>query len=253
MRATILCIKWGTAFDASEVNLLYRACRDNVPGELRFVCLTDNRDGLLDGIEAREIPDIGLAPAAWKLPGVWRKLSLFSDEISDLGRVLFIDLDMMIVGDLQPFFDQVEGSRFLNVGKSWYPGKEGLEKEVGTGVYSYDIGENAHVLTAFVQDMEGHMQNWQNEQDFVGAHADAPSYWPEGLVLSFKRHLCHRYGKGLFVAPSAPPASARIIAFHGNPRPVDTVKQTIWGPAPHWHAGTPNWIIEYRQRYGGDA
>lgn len=250
MSATILCIKWGTAFDATEVNLLFRACRANVTGEMRFVCLTDERDGLIEGIEVRDIPDIGLDPSAWYSPGVWRKISLFSPELADLGRVLFIDLDMMIMGNLNPFFDTINGCRFLNVGDSWRPHPTNQHQEVGTGVFSFDVSANIHVLDTFNKNRDSHMQRWPNEQAFVGAHADTPSYWAEGLVLSFKRHLCFRYGKGVFAKLAPPPVDTAIVAFHGRPRPIDTMEKPIWGAFPHLHIGQPQWIKQYRLKYG---
>ena len=76
-----------------------------------FVCITDDRSGLADEINTLPIPDIGLSEEQIKLPGVWRKLSLFHPDVAALGlgrRALFIDLDMMIMGSIDRFFDPTE-------------------------------------------------------------------------------------------------------------------------------------------------
>ncbi|AKS46877.1 hypothetical protein SAMN05444287_2001 [Octadecabacter temperatus] len=246
---TILCIKWGTVFTAREVNTLYRACIAHTDGPLRFICLTDDRSGLDASIEIRDIPDIGLSEADIRRTGVWRKLALYHSDLHDLGRCLFIDLDMAVVGDLSPFFSVTQDVTFLNTGQDWRPVPKGNRKEAGTGVFSFDPKEQAHILAAFLDDPHVAMEEFANEQDFASAHASGVAYWPEGRVLSFKRHLCFRYSVGLLRKPIAPASSAAIVAFHGHPRPSETRDRLIWGVPPHWHLGTVPWLEDYYVRY----
>jgi hypothetical protein len=245
----IVCIRWGTAFSSDDVNLLYRACRSNVSGDLRFVCLTDNPDGLHELIEARDIPDIGLSAQDIKRPGVWRKICLYAPELHDLGRALFIDLDMIIVGSLDQFFDVNEGVVMLNTGASWRPNPSSSEIMPSSGVFSFDPAQEWRILQEFQQDPQGNMDRFRNEQDFVAAFASSVTCWPEGLVTSFKRHHCHRNGLGLLRKPAPPAPGTAIVAFHGTPRPRDTMEKLIWGPFPHWHLGKVSWISDYWDRY----
>lgn len=55
----VLSMKWGKLYPASYVNVLYNACRRNITGDFRFVCLTDDATGLGPEIEACPIPDLG--------------------------------------------------------------------------------------------------------------------------------------------------------------------------------------------------
>ena len=252
MDHVVICIKWGTIFGADDVNMLFRACREHSPTPLRFICLTDNSDGLADGVEAWQIPDIGLSPEEWSRPGVWPKLSLFSPELASLGRVLFLDLDMMVVGDLSPFFTPTQGVVFQNMGDSWRPSPKSDSRETGSCIFSYDPGAEQRVLDVFLADKQDAMARWRNEQDFVGAHVSKADYWPEGLVVSFKRHLCHRNGAGIFLKPLSPPRTASVVAFHGTPRPRETMKKLIWGPPPHIHVGKAPWVSEYFHQFGAD-
>ncbi|WP_281985151.1 hypothetical protein [Thalassorhabdomicrobium marinisediminis] len=215
------------------------------------MCLTDDAAGLDDAIEVRAIPDIGLSDADIKRPGVWRKLALYHPNLHDLGRVLFIDLDMAVVGDLARFFDVATGVTFLNTGESWRPAPTGQGREAGTGVFSFDPAAEAGILAAFQADPQDAMDTYQNEQDFAAAHATSVAFWPEGWVLSFKRHLCHRYGLGLLRKPRAPADSASIVAFHGHPRPAETRTAGLWGVPPHLHRGRVRWLEDYYARFGG--
>lgn len=246
---TVLCIKWGTAFGAEDVNVLHRACRTHTNQDLRFVCLTDNPLGLDNEIEVREIPDIGLTLQDISRPGVWRKLSLYAPQLHDLGRVLFIDLDMMIVGPLDPFFEPSEGVTFLNMGDSWRRNPKSDHTEGGTAIFSYNPAEEHPVLLAFLSDPQRHMAEFHNEQDFVFAHASKTALWPEGRVISFKRHLCRRFGAGLLVGLRSVPAGVSVIAFHGKPRPRDVLSKKVWGPFPHFHRGLPLLLKDYWKRF----
>ena len=247
---TVLTIKWGTAFGARDVNMLFRACSANSHHQLKFVCLTDDAGGLAPQIEVRPIPDIGLTPSEISHRGVWRKLSLFSQDIADLGRVLFLDLDMLIVGDLSTFFETSEGVTFQNMGESWRREPRSDAKDTGTCIFSFDTRREASVLDAFLSDKSANIDAWKNEQEFVGAHVSQAFYWPEGQVISFKRHLCRRNGTGLFTAPARPPPCTSVVAFHGTPRPADTMEKTVWGAFPHLHKGRVSWIEDYFRRFG---
>lgn len=234
---TILCIKWGSLFTPQEVNILYRACADHLSDPLRFVCVSDTPDGLDPAIEFRPIPDIGLSQADIKRPGVWRKLSLYHSDLHDLGPVLFIDLDMVVTGPLAHFFDRPDQVTFLDTGPAWRPKPRAGSREAGTGLFTFDPAREAHILKDFLADPAHHMATTRNEQDFVSARLQDHGFWPDGAVVSFKRHLCWRYGIGMVRKPVQPAPETSVVAFHGTPRPSDTFQNRVWGPAPHWHLG----------------
>ena len=56
----VICMKWGTLYDADYVNVLYRAVGDHLSEPFNFICFTDDTEGLADGIIGLPIPDIGL-------------------------------------------------------------------------------------------------------------------------------------------------------------------------------------------------
>ena len=100
----VICIKWGTKFDADYVNCLYKMVEKNLTLPHRFVCFTDNSNGLLNGIEVRPLPELndeGIPDKAWK------KLGLFTKDLADLeGEALFLDLDIVIRDNIDCFFEQ---------------------------------------------------------------------------------------------------------------------------------------------------
>ncbi|MEX2365586.1 MAG: glycosyltransferase, partial [Pseudohongiellaceae bacterium] len=53
----ILCMKWGTKYDASYVNKLHSMVSRNLSLPFRFICLTDSDEGLDQDIESFPIPE----------------------------------------------------------------------------------------------------------------------------------------------------------------------------------------------------
>ena len=62
--ATILCMKWGTKYGPEYVNRLHSMVRRHLTIPHRFVCLTDNREGLHADIETFPIPSLELPAGA---------------------------------------------------------------------------------------------------------------------------------------------------------------------------------------------
>ena len=46
MKKNVVCIKWGNKFGADYVNSLYRMVEKNLTIPHRFVCFTDNAEGI---------------------------------------------------------------------------------------------------------------------------------------------------------------------------------------------------------------
>ena len=57
MDKNVICIKWGTKFGPDYVNRLYKMVEKNLKIPHRFVCFTDNAEGLVEGIEVRDLPE----------------------------------------------------------------------------------------------------------------------------------------------------------------------------------------------------
>jgi len=251
----VLCMKWGRLFPPDYVNVLYNACRGAISGPFRFVCLTDDAAGFVEGIEALAIPDIGLTPQEWYTRGVWPKLALYAADLHGLrGRALFVDLDMVVLRGLDEMFAHEGRFVGIDVGAGWRPGREGSQPtELGTGVFAFDIGDQVQILRAFQTDKPGALARFRNEQDFVAAHAEGLEFWPQGWVPSFKRWLRRPIGLDLFLAPKAPPETARIVAFHGDPRPIALVPERagFWDRFPHMGHGQVAWVRDYWLNHGG--
>ncbi|ETV98746.1 hypothetical protein, variant [Aphanomyces invadans] len=90
---TVVCVKWGVKYGAEYVNKLHRGVARHLKSvRYTFCCLTDNAVGLAPEIDVRL-----LAPG-WV--GWWNKAQVFSPAFGWTGRMLYLDLDSVLVGSL---------------------------------------------------------------------------------------------------------------------------------------------------------
>lgn len=237
----ILSMKWGTPYSSAYVNVLHRACRDHLAGDFRFVCLTDDAEGFDPGVEALPIPDIGCTPEHYRR-GAWPKVSVFSKPLHDLtGRALFIDLDVVIVDDIAPFFT-LEGPLFgVGAGHDWRHGKVPANPTLNTSVFGFTLGTQSDISEAFSADPDRASASFGNEQEFVEGTARAWAPWPDPWVISYKRHIRRKPPLATILGPYPVPEGARIVAFHGKPNPLDVITD-----GPHRGLG---WLTDYWRRY----
>lgn len=219
----VLCIKWGKKYGPEYVNRLHNMVRRHLHRPFRFVCLTDDAQGIDPSIEVKPIPPIGFDEfdqrKPWTFGHGWLKLTSFAKPLYDLeGRTLFLDLDIVIVDSLDPFFDQP--GEFVVI-KEW-------DKKDGTGntsVYLFTVGAHVDALDHLRNGYPKVVEEVRNEQEFITGYLGRQgkvSYWPEEWCRSFKRHCMRRGIMGWFAPPVIPPG-ARVIAFHGKPNPPDAI------------------------------
>ena len=236
---TILCMKWGSKYGPEYVNRLYGMVRRHLRGDFHFVCLTERSQGIRAEVQCLPIPDLAL-PEGIPERG-WKKLTTFEADLHGLtGTALFLDLDVVIVDDITPFFDQPGDFLIIH---DW---KRPWRITGNSSVYRFELGAHADVLTHFRSHVEPVRANFRHEQaylsDFVHRQGKI-GYWPAAWCRSYKYHCVPRWPLNHFRAPAIP-AGARILIFHGVVNPPDALvgeRNSNWRrmlPAPwiaeHW-------------------
>ena len=251
MKKSIVTIKWGAEFTSEDVNILKRAVEKNSETKFQFVCLTDDASGLDDEIVVLPIPMSGLSEMP-KSSGAWPKVCLFHPSLGDfLEQVLFLDIDTIICGNVDPFFDDPgDALRLLSCGPRWKSFKDELPPQPATGVMSYNVKRHVNIFKDFAKDPNTAYRNYNIEQEFVGAYAAEIDYFALEHVQSFKYHLRRQYLMDLFLAPKAPHEKARMVAFHGYPRPRQVVTVGAkWARFPRTGINRPTWLTNYWNCY----
>ena len=219
----IACVLKSGGFDAGHFKATYstshvRWLRDQferfLPLPHRFVCFTDVNVSTVECTPLRH---------GWK--GWWSKMELFAQP----GAWFYVDLDTVLVGDV---------SQLANLANEAQPGTfmalASMSKKagvMGSGVMAWN-GDFRFLYDEFAASPERHMREcvtmkrW-GDQGFIQATLLQRSVrWHElqrrapGQIVSFKTDMKQR---------TPPPSNARIVCFHGVPKPWD-VKMS-WVPA----------------------
>lgn len=246
----IVCMKWGTLYGPEYVNNLRRGVARHLHRPHRFVCFTDDTSGLDAAVEAFPLPEFELPEGTGDRR--WRKLSLFRKELADLkGTTLFLDLDLVVVDDLEPFF-QVP-SEFLIIRdddlfrskplRRVNPKRDRFLHSVGnSSVFRYEIGAASYIYDAYVADPQSAHANYEISQQFQSAQLalhDQLQYWPKEWCVSFKNACVPRYLKSYLQDPR-PPADAKIVVFAGSPK----MSEVLEGGGQKWYRriGNVDWL-----------
>ena len=167
----VITVKIGTKYNSKDVNKLYSSIYNN------FYCLTDDPIGLNSNIKIIE-PDPGL-------DGVWNKLSLFK---LNLGKLLYLDLDVIIQKDLTPLYDR---DSFTMVKCYWKPLRElfdgfldNKDHNINSSVMVWNGLENIAIWDKFMEDPEYYMLKYPGIDHFIWHEGFTSQYWPVGLIYS---------------------------------------------------------------------
>ena len=246
----VLCMKWGTLYGPEYVNRLQAGVALHLARKHRFICFTDDANGLAPAVEALPLPTLDLP--AGSTDTRWRKLAMFRPDLAGLhGTALFLDLDLVIVGALDALFDlpgdvliirdddlfRTKPLRRLN------PERDRFKHSVGnSSVFRYRIGAHADVLERYLNDPAAAGARYENEQEYLSGELIAQGrlqYWPHGWCVSFKNDCVPRHVRS-FVADPALPAGARIVVFAGNPK----MSEVLAGVGGRWYrrVGDVEWL-----------
>ena len=246
----VICMKWGQLYGPEYVNHLQAGVAQHLARPHRFVCFTDDATGLAPQIEVRPLPELGL-PAGQR-DQRWRKLAVFGPALADLqGTTLFLDLDLVVVADLAPFFSH-PGSFLIIRDDDLFRRKplRRLDAErdrflAGVGnssVFRFEIGAHTYILDAYVADPAGAARRYAISQQFQSAQLAAHghlAYWPKGWCVSFKND-CVAPNLLSYVRAPAVPAGAHIVVFAGTPKMSDVLA----GQGHRWYRriGAVDWL-----------
>ncbi len=195
---TICCIKWGTKYGPEYVNKLYAMVRRNVlcvPHD--FVCFTEDPTGI--------DPEIRIAPLPCVHPAWWQKVGLFQERIPgvDTAKIFFIDLDMVIVSEIDAM---LEYDSDFTIMRNWPPEMHGDDNSYMTAAFLLKVGAQPNAWRFFEPRV---MREYPSDQEWITASAPGADLFPYDWTPSYKLRRLQDHI----------PPEAKIVAFHGLPRP----------------------------------
>jgi hypothetical protein len=209
---TVICLKWGDRYGSEFVNRLFSMVRRNTKRPLRFICVTDDTNDLVEGIEIRPMPEFTL-PETFRYKG-FRRMFLFQESLYDLsGDVLHLDLDLLVTGSIDDFFDYKPEEPYI-VSENW------TQPGVGIGnmsVFRYRIGALTKIWNRFSADPLGMLKEYTNSQTFCSRTLGDFAMYPLEWCTGFKTALIPAWPMRYFTEPRRPSPETRVVAFTGKP------------------------------------
>lgn len=197
-KLTVICVLWEGNFRTRNytfnwVAKLKRMVARNLTIPHEFVCLTNTKSTLPDIIGLHVLPLIN----EWS--GWWSKIEIFRPGLFE-GRVLYLDLDMLIIDNIDEFASQKSPFILLD---AW--GKGTKKTEDGLSIYKYNSSvmsfeansEKPTVLyNCFSGQRQGgastkrlpsnNMRNFRGDQDFIASIYTNLDKFPNGMVVKLK-------------------------------------------------------------------
>lgn len=185
------------------------------------ICLTD-----IDRIK-----NVKTTRLQYKFPGWWSKLELFNPHHPVLGNkeFLFLDIDTVIVDNidhlinidrftiLSDFFQIVPNRRYVNTSVMK------VTNDVKKTVWNSFMSNPQQIMEEFTT------ENKWGDQGYISSLFDDIQQWQDiypNQIFSYKNHIVSNGMPGfdakLSKGNGIVPETAKIICFHGNPRPWKT-------------------------------
>lgn len=180
---TVACVlSEGPTYTKEHVQRLAAQVKLKLKQPYFFVCITDS-----------------------PLPGWWAKISLFQPGRFAADRVLYLDLDVAITGNLDELIDYP--APFVII-KNW--NKIGYN----SSVMVWDTGYADDLYRDFDASEGGDMTRFKGDQQYIWAKRHGERTFPRDWCKSFKR----------LVLTNESFHDMRVCVFHGYPKPWDVAR-----------------------------
>lgn len=194
----ILCTLSGGEFTPAHVQALARQCAEFAPGH-EFVCITNHA-----------VPGVKTLPQShptWT--GWWVEMEMFRPDIE--GPFLYLDIDTVVVAPMDDIMAQTEVTLLRD---AYRDGQQGRIAGLQDSVMMLPEAARAPVWKDWISNVNAHMRRRGAMQALFQDHwLNTAKIWQEilpGQLVSWKVNCA----RGV-------PAGARVIFFHGRPRPWD--------------------------------
>jgi len=206
---SVVCVlKSGGDYDIRYVEHLRNALSRNITVPYDLTCFTD-MDISLDGVRIVQL-DRNLA-------GWWSKVEIFREGIFDSNNIVYLDLDTVILGNIDDLL-RLNSDFFALTPWNKKSRSNGL---FASGIMIWDNGTCNFIFDEFDPDLVsrfkmGDQEYFHSKLKLKGIQYKSLQNYFAG-IYSYKRNCRHEL-----------PKNARVICFHGRPRPHAIVEELDW-------------------------
>lgn len=215
-------------YTSQHVNVLLSMIRRNYQKPFQFYCVTDDLDGLGEGIVPVPLwEDYARIrnPSNAAGPSCYRRLKLFSAEAKDMfgERILCLDLDTVITGDMEPLWNRTED--FI----AW--GDTHPHTHYNGSMFMLTAGSRQFIwdeFDPFLSPRQTHALRFFGSDQGWLSYRLGPKEARWGIadgIYSWRKHI--------YPNKCVLPADCRVVMFHGKHKP--------W----HAHVLSHEWVRQH--------
>lgn len=220
VQINVLCVRFGNKYSQEYVVKLRNMVERHLNVPYKFWCLTDDPSPL-QGVHSIIRPNQGY------VKGWWHKVHMFESSMPIPGRILYMDLDVVIHSNIDKLAtmwrEDFVGIRDFN--RKFHPGY----KYLNSSVMAWNAGSQNYIFDKFKQNPEYAMR-MQGDQDWTWAQAKKHmKFWPDKWIQSYKWEIRSRSELGMAHGVRqfktvrddiVPDKECCIAVFHGEPNPA---------------------------------
>lgn len=218
-KITVLCVRFGNKYGRNYVERLRNMVSRHLTVPHEIACLTDDQHPI-EGVRTIYQPNANY-PKGW-----WHKVHMFDPTLPLAGRILYMDLDVVIHSSLDKLtgFEQNSFVGIHDFNRKFYPSWNYLN----SSVMAWNHGQESYIWQKF-KERPSEAQRLQGDQDWIWKLAkDKIKFWPKDWIQSYKWEIRSREelavinGKRQFKTVRDDvkiPVNCSIAVFHGDPNP----------------------------------
>lgn len=187
-------------------------------------------------------------------PTWWNKIHIFNKHMPFEGKVLYMDLDVVIFRNINKLWD-FAGDRFVII-QDFNRCRIKNYHVKNSSVMRWDHGKCHHVYEKFVNESQQIMKKWRGDQDYLTHILPNAEMWPTQWVMSYKWEIGlepgekknspndkfvserftkktevvikngQKHFKEILVKQNLPEECA-VAVFHGKPNPGEITKDPL--------------------------
>jgi|TARA_B100000085_G_scaffold257657_1_gene259135 hypothetical protein len=227
----VVCVNWGTKYSEDYTHRLFNMVKRNTDRVFNFYVLTDQVDRYNKYSHYITI-ELNTDEVGW-----WNKLQMYRKGVLPDGEFLYFDLDVVIVDNIDCFFDHPSFGitrDFIRPDNGLLPGKEfnssvlRFNSRQSEGIYQHYIN-NRKMWHNYQKQI--HFFGDQNvTSHYVNHYPDFLNVFPDEWLWSYKKGVARgkhagdrsqMFGRWI-------PKGGRVCIFHGSPNPEEVRNEVEW-------------------------
>jgi len=226
-KLTVLCVRFGNGYGREYVERLRNMISRNLTLPYEFVCLTDDQHPI-DGVTSI-VQKNGNYRKQW-----WHKVHMFDPSLNIEGRILFFDLDVVIISNIDKLVSGI-GKEFYGIrdfNRKFHANWQQLNSSAMTWIH----GTYSQIFDRFIKNPNDAMR-LHGDQDWIWKIAKNDiRFWNDRWIQSYKweirrrEDLVSRDGRRGFKTVLNDvniDNECCVAVFHGSPNPADVQDKIV--------------------------